>query len=189
MLDVFFISGLWDEGYALSPHIVKSVYVGEDPFGTKIFDTERSEIGQLLYELKYTGDVSKVKDIISLISPFINKTFSGSNIDCVIPVPASKERDFQPVYELSREIAKQLKCYYADNVLCKTNQIEAKGLSDKEAVNHSIIQEKKAKHPINNLLFDDVYDSGTTANACVRALRTDKNIKKIYFVALTRTKR
>ena len=73
--------------------------------------------------------------------------------------------------------------------MCKTNQIEAKGLSDKEVVNHSIIQEKKAKHPINILLFDDVYDSGTTANACVRALRTDKNIKKIYFVALTRTKR
>ena len=46
----FFITGLWDEGYALSPHIVKSVYVGEDPFGTKSFDTERFEIDQLLYE-------------------------------------------------------------------------------------------------------------------------------------------
>ncbi|MCR5141857.1 MAG: hypothetical protein K6C68_04930 [Ruminococcus sp.] len=188
MLEETFVTGLWDEGYTLSPHLIKSVYIGEDPFGNKLFDNQRSELGQLLYDLKYGGDKTKVADIVAMISQPILNMFSDRKINCVIPIPASKERDFQPVYELAKGIAEVLDCYYVDNILKKTNNIQSKNLDEKSLISESIIQQKKAKRSINVLLVDDVFDTGTTANACASVLREDPNIKKIFFVALTRTK-
>jgi hypothetical protein len=45
------INGAWREGFALDLHTLSSEYVGDDEFGHPRFDTIRTEIGELLYQL------------------------------------------------------------------------------------------------------------------------------------------
>lgn len=54
------IPGRWRLGYALDLHTVSSTFLGYDDLGHATFDTRRSEIGELLYRLKYSGDQSVV---------------------------------------------------------------------------------------------------------------------------------
>jgi competence protein ComFC len=48
--------GKWKAGYALDVHTLSSVPIGSDEFGHMQFETTRSEIGELLYRLKYRSD-------------------------------------------------------------------------------------------------------------------------------------
>ena len=50
------IEGLWKEGFALDVHTLSSDYLGDDEFGHAIFRTTRTELGELLYRLRYQGD-------------------------------------------------------------------------------------------------------------------------------------
>ena len=50
------IPGRWRDGRALDIHTVSSVYVGDDELGDAQFDTKRSDMGELLYRLKYRAD-------------------------------------------------------------------------------------------------------------------------------------
>lgn len=54
------ITGNWAKGFALGLHTLSSKYLGEDEFGHKHFDTIRTEIGELVYQLKYKKDNSVV---------------------------------------------------------------------------------------------------------------------------------
>jgi hypothetical protein len=65
------IIGRWTEGFALDFHTLSSEYIGDDEYGHPQFDTKRSEIGELLYRLKYREDKSVLGDIISTASRFI----------------------------------------------------------------------------------------------------------------------
>ena len=41
---------------------------------------------------------------------------------------------------------------------------------------------------VNILLVDDLYSSGMTMKECCKVLKQDKNVNKIYCLAMTRTK-
>jgi hypothetical protein len=58
------IEGNREIGYALDVHTKSSQLLGYDEFGRGVFDTERSQIGELLYRLKYRSDKSVIPDII-----------------------------------------------------------------------------------------------------------------------------
>jgi len=60
------IKGKWEKGYALEYHTIGSKYLGEDEFGHKKFETTRTELGKLVYKLKYKADFSVVSQIINL---------------------------------------------------------------------------------------------------------------------------
>ena len=49
------IVGNWRSGIALDVHTVRSTHLGVNEFGHDVFDTERSELGELLHRLKYRG--------------------------------------------------------------------------------------------------------------------------------------
>ena len=67
------LRGPWKEGYALDYHSFSSEYLGVDQYGHDIFETVRSDIGQLVYDLKYQGIITKADEIIKLITPFLMK--------------------------------------------------------------------------------------------------------------------
>jgi hypothetical protein len=48
--------GNWLEGFALGLHTISSEFSGYDEFGHEVFNTKRSEIGELLYRLKYKSE-------------------------------------------------------------------------------------------------------------------------------------
>ncbi|WP_454743956.1 hypothetical protein [Cupriavidus necator] len=46
------IFGNWDLGYALDKHTLRSTYIGDNEYGHPQFNTERSEPGEALFQLK-----------------------------------------------------------------------------------------------------------------------------------------
>jgi predicted amidophosphoribosyltransferase len=99
------LPGNWFEGYALDIHTVRSIFKGHDEYGHEVFETQRSEIGELLYQLKYKSDRSKVNEIVSVSVGFLVRHWQGNkNIEAIIPVPPSKSRTFQPVIQLAKGI-------------------------------------------------------------------------------------
>jgi len=58
------IVGKWRSGYALDLHTLSSIFIGDDEFGHPRFETRRSEMGELLYRLKYSGDGTVIGEIV-----------------------------------------------------------------------------------------------------------------------------
>ncbi len=111
------LNGNWKNGYFLDRHIVKSVCIGEDECGRLKFDSQRSLLGEAVkFQLKYRFDRTKINDISETIVDFIaNKWRVNSLIDFILPVPPSKVRAIQPVFEIAKKVGKELKIPISDH--------------------------------------------------------------------------
>ena len=49
------IQGAWSRGWTLDVHTIASVFLGYDEHGHAQYDTTRSPLGELIYQLKYRG--------------------------------------------------------------------------------------------------------------------------------------
>lgn len=56
------LEGNWHRGLAFDLHTLASRYLGDDAFGRSHFDTERSEMGELVYQLKNNGNKDENED-------------------------------------------------------------------------------------------------------------------------------
>lgn len=190
-IDPIILSGNWDLGFALDYHTVKSVYLGEDPYGKLHFDNTYTPIGELLNKLKYRGRLDAVEDIVDTAAAFIKDEPRFSEIVSVLPVPpTNKHRLYQPVFEIAELLAEKLDANYNNEVLEKVSTEEFKNLSveEKKAMHGTIIQRKSAKYKHNVLLIDDVYKTGSTLKECTEVLRKDPNINKIFVLTITITR-
>jgi competence protein ComFC len=124
------LAGKWIVGYALDIHTTSSTYLGDDEYGRPQFDTQRSEIGELLYRLKYGNDKSVITVITETAADFVRK--QKWPIDLLIPVPPSRVgRALQPVNALSKALAAQLEVgFCADCVVKVKNTPELKQVYD-----------------------------------------------------------
>jgi len=181
--------GEWDEGYALDRHTISSEPIGEDVYGHMQFETRRSELGELLYGFKYKGKYNDLENIMNGIKPFLDQWSVLKTIDVILSVPPSIQRQYQPVNELAKAIATYLNVSFTDQVLQKSSNEQSKNMDrDHKKLTGTIISMKKAKRPFNILLVDDLYSTGGTIKECVRILRQDKNLKKIYILTMTKTR-
>lgn len=166
------IEGPWRDGYALDRHTVKSVYLGDDEFGHPRFETTRSEIGELLYKLKYTNDQTVIGEIADAAEMHL-KTWKPK-VDLLIPVTPSKVRAKQPVFLVATEIAKRLNIPFSTDIVTRRIALpELKNVSRDERKNllkgaHDVQKENVRGKEI--LLFDDLFQSGSTMNAISEAL-------------------
>jgi len=64
------IPGRWRDGYALDIHTIHSEFLGHDEYGHPQFGTTRSDIGELLYQLKYRSDDAVVPSLVETIAAF-----------------------------------------------------------------------------------------------------------------------
>ena len=177
--------GVGDECVILDKHTISSKYIGENEFGFPKFETEYTELGKLVNELKYKECESAINKIIDLIKSeldiYLNK------IDLVVPVPPSnKKRKYQPVFKLAEKIGEYLEKEYKLDLLYKTSSNKAK---DKKSVANTIKMNYNLDKKVNILLVDDLYSSGITMKECCKVLKQDKNVNKIYCLAMTRTKK
>lgn len=181
------IVGQWDEGYVLSEHMISSQFIGYDANGRERYNSKRSVLGELLYQFKYKQNKNELPLIIKIVKEKIKELKLEQKVDVVIPVPASnKNRIYQPVYILAQAIARQLNKKYIENVLEKTNDRQAK---DGKIQENSIIKNINFNNPTNVLVIDDLYSTGNTLNEVVRTLKNDSNVKKVYCLVMTKTKR
>lgn len=173
-------------GFALSTHTIKSTLL---PTGN--FDTERTQIGEQLYQLKYNFNKQMILPLAQSASNAINELFNG--IDVIIPIPpTNNNRPFQPVIELALEISKQIgkKC---DIDYLKKMPTQAIKSIDDDNTRKNILkdafsvrnQDYKGK---KILLFDDLFRSGATLDAAANVLKENGKVADILVLTLTKTR-
>lgn len=95
--------------------MLKSVFLGYDDNEKELFENIRTEIGELVYKFKYQKNKKSLNEIMNLIKEIIDKWNLREKVDFIIPVPPSnRKREYQPVFEIAKEIAnylgKECKC-------------------------------------------------------------------------------
>jgi len=100
------ILGKWREGFCFDLHTLSSVFVGYDEFGHARFDTQRSEVGELLYRLKNRGDKTAAPELVKAVGVLMKEW--NPPVDILVPIPPSTQRAVQPVSILAEAISQQL---------------------------------------------------------------------------------
>ena len=185
------IQGNWDAGYVLDLHVESSDFIGYDEFGHAKYDTKRTELGELVYRLKYNRDTSVIDEIVGLIRGFA----PFSTIDVIIPVPPSNiSRTFQPVVEIAKRIGCSLGIQVLTDAVTKTkNTPELKNVLTVEEKYDILKDVFKVADELTRgkivLLLDDLYDTGATLRAITNAVYEQGGARKVKVLALTKTRR
>jgi competence protein ComFC len=184
--------GPWTEGYVLDRHTVSSVPTG-DPFHP--FETKRTELGELLYQLKYGNRPDAAAPIVDTAEDFIRNGWRGlPPLDCVVPAPPSvTARPTQPVVELARALAARLGIRTCEDAVVKAGPTQQmKNIEDwaerRRALGDAI---KKGAGDVKNkrvLVFDDLTESGSTLGRVAEILLKEGSASQVYALVLTRTK-
>ena len=184
------ILGKWREGFSLDLHTISSTFIGNDEFGHPQFDTQRSEVGELLYRLKNREDQTSVPKIVEAVETLINAW--NPIVDILVPVPPSTHRPVQPVLVLAKAISQQLGIPLTDCVTRTRNEPQLKNVFDLDdrarileglhTVDKTTIQDKSV------LLFDDLYRSGATMNAITTDLYETGEATDVFALTITRTR-
>lgn len=179
----------WVEGYVLDYHTISSTPTG-DPYYR--FDTKRTELGELLFRLKYRGGGDTVLGaIVDTAEQFL--TGWKPPIDCVVPAPPSLTRKTQPAVEVARVLATRLNVPVFEDALVKikaTPQMKniddwserQKLLAEAIQAGRSDVKGKRV------LLLDDLIESGSTLRRAAEVLLKDGGALALYALVLTRTK-
>ncbi len=185
------IAGRWSNGFALDAHTTNSELVGHDEYGHPRFDSKRSELGELLYRLKFRRNKSVIPEIAEVVGTFAESYLP--KVDLIVPVPPSTPRKEQPVILLARAIAERVGVPISEDCVWKvreTSQLKnifdfgerLRLLDGAFDVDLSIAKNK------NVLLFDDLYRSGATLNAVTSLLYDQAGANDVLALTLTRTR-
>ena len=185
------IHGNWKKGIALDLHTKSSEYLGLDEFGHDRFETIRTEMGELVYKLKYKSDLSVVPQIVNAIV----KIGGIEKMDYIIPVPPSNiHRRFQPVFIIAEELSRKIDVELATDLILKIRETpELKNITDdKERDNITrdafSLNDTYDLSGLKVLILDDLYRSGTTLRAITSLLYEEGKVKNVYVVTLTKTR-
>lgn len=159
------------------------------------FHNEYTQLGKALNQLKYHQDYSQLPFLVEQMVLFLKTRTVLPHIDVIFPVPASKQRPVQPVYELARGVSMQLR-KRIDFIFIKKikNTEELKSMQDPEERQAALAGAFKIAHGniYRNkrvLLIDDLFRSGTTLNELASVLYRDAGVQDVYVVALTKTRK
>ena len=185
------IDGPWADGRVLDLHSSGSEFLGYDELGHEQFDTRRTEVGELLYRLKYRSDVSALEEIGAVAEKFIRSW--GVTFDVIVPVPPTRARRVQPLHQIADDLARRFRVPVIKAVSKKAaGTAELKNLREyheREAVLQGVLT-VDARNVAGKrvLLLDDLIRSGATLSAVARAL-AEAGVTTVYAFALTRTRR
>lgn len=186
------IRGTWRQGYVLDYHTVSSTFLGHDEFGNPMFDTKRTEVGELLYQLKYRRNPQVLDALVAATIAFVQSWSISPN--ALIPVPPTRTRRFQPVFEIALRLAEALVIPLHNDFVQKIrNTTELKNVFEyndriRLLENAYRVRDQSLRGKAV-LVFDDLYRSGATLNAVTRVLYEQAQCSDVYVLALTRTRR
>jgi competence protein ComFC len=185
------ISGRWRSGFALDAHTTSSEVLGHDEYGHPRFQTNRSEIGELLYKAKYHSDKSVIPAIAEAVGSFVESFLPA--MDLIVAVPPSTPRREQPLILIARALAAKINVSLSEDCVWKIRETpQLKNAYDYDQrwrlldgafeVDSALVAGKTL------LLLDDLYRSGATLNAITSALYDKGGAKDIFALTITRTR-
>jgi len=184
------IIGKWRSGIALDVHTTSSTYLGVNESGHEVYDTTRSEIGELLFRLKYKSDMAAAKEIIDTASTYLMPR--KAEFDLIVPVPPSAARAPQPGITIARGIGAALGIPVLECITTTRATTQLKGVIDPErrkALLNGLYAvdeiHTKGKHVV---LFDDLFRSGSTMNAITDVLMGPGKAASVRALTITRTR-
>src|SRR4051812_14314191 len=183
------IRGPWDRGYVLDRHTISSTMIGYNESGHPEFDTVRSELGELVYKAKYGADKTVAKPIAETVAGFVKGL--GLSVDVIIPMPPSKQRLRQPLFEIAAALGELLAVRVDAKVVSKTKGTpQMKDVGDYSERLSALAGAFTVGGDVRNrnvLLIDDLFQSGATMTVVAQAVK-DAGAKAVYAIALTRTR-
>jgi competence protein ComFC len=185
------IPGRWANGFALDLHTTSSELTGHDGYGHAQFESTRSEVGELLYKLKYRQDKSVIPKIAKAVGTFVESYLP--KLDVIVPVPPSTPRSEQPVILIARAVGKRNKIPVSEDCVWKireTPQLKNALEYDQRwrLLDGAFDVDSASVAGKTLLLFDDLYRSGATMNAITSALYDKGRAKEIFALTITRTR-
>ena len=180
------IHGNWRAGYALD-------------FYRLFKPLKYTKIGNLVYQVKYLSDCSQIQPIAETAAKFIKEEFAVDGhlvlpyISAIIPIPPSDtNRAFQPVLEIAKKIGNLLHKPVCTDYLIKVNQTRRlqflPSVESKQAEIQGAFDVRSQDFQGRCvLLFDDVYDSGTTLTEATDVLYKQGHVSRVLVLTLTRT--
>ncbi len=189
------INGNWRAGWVLDVHTLSSRLL---PSGG--YDTKRTEFGELVFQVKYRHDRTKIQSIAEIAAKFVKEKFAVDGhlvlpyLKAILPIPSSDiNRDFQPVTEITQAIGWLLNVSVRTDYLTKVKRtVPLKNLADMESKREQLrgafaVQAQDLKNCCV-LLVDDLYDSGTTLTEATKVLYGQSGVQHVLVLTLTRTR-
>lgn len=171
----------------LDAHVVSSEFIGYNDYGHPMFDSQRTELGQALYQLKYGSDRSRIVPIAETVAKFVASW--ESNIELIVPMPASTAAR-KTVAEICAKIASEMRVDFCEDCLSRplaSRQVKNLGsLAERRAEvagRFVVLASRTAGRRV--LLIDDLYQTGTTIAAASETLRVGGRAAAVFALALT----
>lgn len=188
---VITLEGNWKSGKAFDLHTVASTHLGVDEQGHDRFDNTRSEMGELVYQLKYKHDKNTVNKIVALL----DKIGGIETFDFIIPIPpTNKTRPIKPVELIAVALGAKRKVTVVTDALKNEGSEELKGITDPVARNELLQAALKLNAPGNKfqgkkvLLVDDLYRSGSTLRVATDLLYKEGKATQVSVLTMTKTR-
>jgi predicted amidophosphoribosyltransferase len=185
------VKGPWKAGFILDWHTVASQVIGENEFGHPIFDTQRSEIGELLYRCKYRSDRTALTKMLRVCNDYLIRHASGK-FEIVLPVPPSHSARIVTRC-IAQGVAAGLGVNYSDTALTTPKNTSAlKSVVDpdvrRQLLRDAFRVDRKQVEGKKVLLVDDVFRSGATLESAAEAVTAQGCPTAVYVLAMTRTR-
>lgn len=175
----------------LDVHTTSSELVGHDEYGHPQFASKRSELGELLYKLKFRRNKSVIPEIAEVVGTFVESYLP--KVDLIVPVPPSTPRKEQPVILLARAIGDRVGIAVVEDCVWKVRETsQLKNVFDfderSRLLDGAFQVDRSFTKGETVLLFDDLYRSGATLNAVTSLLYDEGGAQDVLTLALTRTR-
>jgi predicted amidophosphoribosyltransferase len=153
--------------------------------------SRRTEVGELLYRLKYRNDASALDEIGAVAEKFIRSW--RIKFDVIVPAPPTRTRRVQPLHQIADDLSRRFEAPVVKAVSKKAaGAAELKNLREfheRQAVlQGALVVSASAIAGKRVLLVDDLIRSGATLGAVATAL-TGAGAAIIDAFALTKTRR
>jgi competence protein ComFC len=152
------------------------------------FETTRSTLGELVYQLKYRN--GPLNDIVDTAVAFVNEQWNGV-IECVVPPPPSLHRTKQPAVLIASGIAAALGVPALAAAVIKataTAQMKNVPMHERAPLLSAAIQAgTDAVQGRRVLLVDDLWETGSTLRRVAEVLG-QMGATEVRALVMTRTK-
>jgi predicted amidophosphoribosyltransferase len=160
-----------------------------DEHGHNQFENQRSQMGELVYRLKYRQDDSAVPEIVTLL----DQLKGIESFDLILPIPPTKARKIQPVPAIAVALGKRRSVEVRTDLLTSSGTKELKEVTDPVERRRLLHEAISLNDPGGTagkkiLLVDDLFRSGATLEVATEILMSEGRADSVSVLAMTKTR-